>query len=98
MTRPAPRQHRRWRTAAPGCSVPRPPRHPPRHTPFYNRSVTIALKLTHDERLAMPKLSDAHKVLPRTILPSTSPAHAGMPFDRKLARWREIVLPLIATT
>lgn len=47
------------------------------------------------ERLAMPKLSDTHKALPRTTLPSTSPAHAGMPFERKLARWREVVLPLI---
>ncbi len=47
------------------------------------------------ERLAVPKLSDAHRVLPRTILPSTSPAHAGMPFELKLARWREVVLPLI---
>jgi double-stranded uracil-DNA glycosylase len=27
--------------------------------------------------------------LPRIILPSTSPAHAGMRYEEKLARWRE---------
>ncbi len=48
------------------------------------------------ERLAVSKLSEAHKALPRTILPSTSPAHAGMPFERKLARWREVVEVLIS--
>ncbi len=47
------------------------------------------------ERLAVPTLSPARTTLPRTILPSTSPAHAGMPFERKLARWREVVVPLI---
>jgi hypoxanthine-DNA glycosylase len=27
------------------------------------------------------------------ILPSTSPAHAGMPFEAKLARWRAVLAP-----
>ena len=47
------------------------------------------------ERLAVPKLAPAQRALPRTVLPSTSPAHAGMPFERKLQRWREVLLPLI---
>ena len=47
------------------------------------------------ERLAVAKLSKAHAALPRTVLPSTSPAHAGMPFEGKLRRWREVLLPLI---
>jgi hypoxanthine-DNA glycosylase len=47
------------------------------------------------ERLAVSKLSMAQAALPRTVLPSTSPAHAGMPFEGKLRRWREVLLPLI---
>ncbi len=47
------------------------------------------------ERLAVPTLSQVHRALPRKRLPSTSPAHAGMPLERKLALWRDVLLPLI---
>jgi len=40
------------------------------------------------DRLARPALPEAIALLPRVVLPSTSPAHAGMPFEEKLARWR----------
>ncbi|MBM3546061.1 MAG: DNA-deoxyinosine glycosylase [Alphaproteobacteria bacterium] len=47
------------------------------------------------DKLVVPKLSPKHQALPRTRLPSTSPAHAGMPFARKLALWEEAIAPLI---
>ena len=37
----------------------------------------------------MPDLPKKILLLPRIILPSTSPAHAGMRFERKLELWRE---------
>ena len=40
-------------------------------------------------RHVLPGLSARLTSLPRTRLPSTSPAHAGMRFDAKLACWRE---------
>jgi TDG/mug DNA glycosylase family protein len=40
-------------------------------------------------RLVAPTLPQALARLPRILLPSTSPAHAAMPFERKLALWRE---------
>jgi hypoxanthine-DNA glycosylase len=45
------------------------------------------------ERHVLPGL-DAHlRQLPRTRLPSTSPAHAGMRFEDKLAHWRAALRP-----
>ena len=48
------------------------------------------------ERLVLPTLSPSRQALPRTRLPSTSPAHAGMPFERKLALWRDALKPYVA--
>ena len=41
------------------------------------------------ERLVLPTLPAPMQTLPRIRLPSTSPAHAGMRYADKLARWRE---------
>ncbi len=41
-------------------------------------------------RLALPKLPDA-TAIELLRLPSTSPANAGMSFERKLAAWRQIL-------
>jgi len=40
------------------------------------------------QRLVLPRLPPAACALRRLTLPSTSPAHAAMPLDEKLARWR----------
>jgi hypoxanthine-DNA glycosylase len=40
-------------------------------------------------RLVAPALPEALVRLPSVLLPSTSPAHAAMPFERKLELWRE---------
>ncbi|MDD4616238.1 MAG: DNA-deoxyinosine glycosylase [Alphaproteobacteria bacterium] len=34
--------------------------------------------------------------LPSAVLPSTSPAYAGMPFEEKLSRWQEGLAPFLA--
>ena len=39
-------------------------------------------------RLVRPQLAAAQQALPRRLLPSTSPAHAALSFDEKLAAWR----------
>ncbi len=39
------------------------------------------------ERLVLPTLAEPHRVIARAALPSTSPAHAGMPFAEKVVRW-----------
>jgi hypoxanthine-DNA glycosylase len=44
-----------------------------------------ARKLYH--RLVLPGLAETLPALRYEALPSTSPAHAGMPFDEKLRRW-----------
>jgi TDG/mug DNA glycosylase family protein len=41
------------------------------------------------ERLVLPGLPATTRAIPRTVLPSTSPAHAGMPLVEKLRRWRD---------
>ncbi len=40
-------------------------------------------------RHVLPGLNDTQRAIPRHRLPSTSPAHAGMRFEEKLASWRE---------
>lgn len=40
-------------------------------------------------RLVAPTLPEPLARLPSVLLPSTSPAHAAMPFERKLACWSE---------
>jgi double-stranded uracil-DNA glycosylase len=39
-------------------------------------------------RLVLGRLDEAALAIPRLRLPSTSPAHAGMSFERKLDAWR----------
>ena len=39
-------------------------------------------------------LRTAGQSICRSGLPSTSPAYAAMPFSNKLARWRQILLPI----
>ena len=41
-------------------------------------------------RFALPKIGAAFAHLRYECLPSTSPAHAGMTFAKKLGRWRRI--------
>jgi hypoxanthine-DNA glycosylase len=46
-------------------------------------------------RRVLPCLGPAPAALPLTTLPSTSPAHAGMPLARKLVLWRAALEPLL---
>ena len=39
----------------------------------------------------LPGLDQAFAAIPRTRLPSTSPAHAGMSFEQKLHAWRNLI-------
>ena len=39
-------------------------------------------------RLVVPGLKREHGTIEQRVLPSTSPAHAAMSFERKLERWR----------
>jgi TDG/mug DNA glycosylase family protein len=41
-------------------------------------------------RFVLPHLGAQHSAIQYACLPSTSPAHAGMTFAKKLARWRVI--------
>jgi double-stranded uracil-DNA glycosylase len=42
------------------------------------------------QRLVLPRLGVSAAALPLQPLPSTSPAHARMPFAQKLERWRAV--------
>ena len=42
-------------------------------------------------RLVLPYLSTSWQALPLQPLPSTSPAHAAMRFEQKLAHWQAVV-------
>jgi TDG/mug DNA glycosylase family protein len=39
------------------------------------------------ERHVVPALTEAQRSIPRTTLPSTSPAHAGLSFKAKVSHW-----------
>jgi G:T/U-mismatch repair DNA glycosylase len=41
-------------------------------------------------RFVLPKLGEEFSYIRYAVLPSTSPAHAGMTFAKKLDRWRKI--------
>lgn len=43
------------------------------------------------QRLVLPGLPDTLRAIRTEILPSTSPAHAAMPFEEKLARWTAVL-------
>jgi hypoxanthine-DNA glycosylase len=49
-------------------------------------------------RKVLPWLADRDAAIRREVLPSTSPAHAAMPLERKLSRWREVLLPALEPT
>jgi len=44
--------------------------------------------------LVLPRLTAAQAAIRRVRLPSTSPAHAGMPHHEKLVRWRQALADL----
>ena len=41
-------------------------------------------------RAVLPKLPEAMRQLRLEVMPSTSPAHASVPFAQKLARWSDV--------
>jgi len=43
-------------------------------------------------KLVLPDLSAASRSIRYEVLPSTSPAHAAMPFEKKLARWSVVCI------
>ncbi len=46
-------------------------------------------------RRVLPGLLPPYAAIRREVLPSTSPAHAAMPFQQKLSRWREVLYPAL---
>lgn len=46
--------------------------------------------------LVFPTLSSSTQRIRREVLPSTSPAHANIPFERKLGQWRAVLTSSIA--
>jgi TDG/mug DNA glycosylase family protein len=47
------------------------------------------------KQCVLPKLSQTFPILQYELLPSTSPAHAAMPYDEKLSRWRSALAPAL---
>jgi hypoxanthine-DNA glycosylase len=47
-------------------------------------------------RFVAPGLPEGFGKIALITLPSTSPAHAGMRFEQKLAQWRAALMPLVA--
>ena len=45
------------------------------------------------ERRVLPSLASPVRTLPRIRLPSTSPANASIPYERKLVAWRHALAP-----
>lgn len=56
---------------------------------FHNGAASAALY----RRLVLPGLPHAWAALPRMVLPSTSPAHAGRSIAEKQALWRRALAP-----
>jgi hypoxanthine-DNA glycosylase len=70
---------------------------------FFERHSTIRLVCFNGakaadlyRRLVMPTLPQRFASLPSVRLPSTSPAHASLPFAAKLARWAAALEPVAA--
>lgn len=61
-------------------------RHPAIEAVYSNGGTSYALY----RRLALPRLPQAVRDLPHERLPSTSPAHASLRYEQKLARWRVV--------
>lgn len=60
--------------------------HPSIGTVFFNGAKAAMLY----ERLVLPAIPAQLRTLRRVILPSTSPAHASLPYAAKLRRWTEV--------
>jgi len=61
--------------------------HPLLSSIYFNGAKAESLFL----KRVLPGLDQAYAAIPRTRLPSTSPAHAGMSFEKKLEAWRIIL-------
>jgi hypoxanthine-DNA glycosylase len=58
----------------------------------FNGKTAAALYTRH----VVPVLPAEHAAIPCITLPSTSPAHASMRFEAKLARWSEALAPVLS--
>lgn len=64
--------------------------HPRIEAIYFNGAKAESSFLKH----VLPTLDEAHRAIPRhRRLPSTSPAHAGLRFDAKLAAWQRALAP-----
>jgi double-stranded uracil-DNA glycosylase len=60
------------------------------HHPDITKIVFNGAKAEHVfKRLVLPTLTEPQHTILRLLLPSTSPAHASLSFDDKLAIWRQ---------